>query len=65
MSIFSHEFGARVILKLLMDKGIVTQAEWISACQEVNKWFVNLHTKIYDEEFEPTVVDFTPDIDTE
>lgn len=59
MSIFSHEYGARVLLKILMDKGIITTSEWMSACLEVNKWFVSLHTQDYDEDWEPPYLDFT------
>ncbi len=60
-SIFANEFGARVLLKILMDKGIVTPEEWASACKEVNQWFVDLHTLEYDEEHQPQNLDFTPD----
>ena len=60
-SIFANEFGARVLLKILMDKGIVTPEEWASACEEVNQWFVDLHTLEYDEEHQPQNLDFTPD----
>ena len=60
-SIFANEFGARVLLKILMDKGIVTPEEWASACKEVNQWFVDLHTLEYDEEHHPQNLDFTPD----
>lgn len=60
-SIFANEFGARVLLKILMDKGIVTPEEWASACKEVNKWFVDLHTLEYDEDCQPQKLDFTPD----
>ena len=60
-SIFANEFGARVLLKILMDKGIVTPEEWASACKEVNQWFVDLHTLEYDEEHQPQNLGFTPD----
>ena len=60
-SIFANEFGARVLLKILIDKGIVTPEEWASACKEVNQWFVDLHTLEYDEEHQPQNLDFTPD----
>ena len=60
-SIFANEFGARVLLKILMDKGIVTNEEWVAGCLEMNKVFVDLHTQEYDEEFEPVSLDFTPE----
>lgn len=46
-SIFANEFGARVLLKILMDKGIVTNEEWVAGCLEMNKVFVDLHTQEY------------------
>lgn len=57
----ANEFGARVLLKILMDKGIVTNEEWVAGCLEMNKVFVDLHTQEYDEEFEPVSLDFTPE----
>lgn len=60
-SIFANEFGARVLLKILMDKGIITNEEWVAGCIEMNKIFVDLHTHDYDEQYEPCTLDFTPD----
>lgn len=60
-SIFANEYGARVLLKILMDKGIITTEEWVSGCLEMNKTFVDLHTQEYDERFEPDLLDFTPE----
>lgn len=61
-SIVANELGARAILKILMDKGIVTNEEWINAIQFYTERFVDLHASdAYDDPYEPDFIDFTPD----
>ncbi len=60
-NIFANEYGARVLLKILMDKGIITNEEWVAGCREMNKIFVDLHTHDYDEAYEPNFLNFTPE----
>lgn len=59
-SMFAHELGARALLKILIDKGLITHEEWISAITDVTERFVDLHVQEYDEEYEPDFLDFTP-----
>lgn len=60
-NIFANEFGARVLLNILIKKGIITNEEWVAGCLEMNKIFVDLYTQDYDETYEPDFLDFTPE----
>lgn len=57
---FAHELGARALLKILIDKGVITHEEWVSAITDVTERFVDLHVREYHEEHEPDFLDFTP-----
>ncbi|PYG86707.1 hypothetical protein LY28_02733 [Ruminiclostridium sufflavum DSM 19573] len=59
-SIFANEIGARALLKILMDKGIITLEEWNNAIHFVTERFVDLHVHDYDELSEPDFLDFNP-----
>lgn len=58
-SIVAEELGARALLKILMDKGIISLEEWNDAVQFVTERFVDLHTHDFDESTEPDFLDFT------
>lgn len=61
-SIVANELCARAVLKILMDKGIVTGEEWRDAIQFMTERYVDLHMDgIFEEEYEPDVIDLRPD----
>ena len=60
-SMVANELGARALLKILIDKGVITHEEWVSAITDVTERFVDLHVQEYDEEYEPDFLNFTPD----
>ncbi len=59
-SMVANELGARALLQILIDKGVITHEEWVSAITDVTERFVDLHVHEYDEEHEPDFLDFTP-----
>lgn len=44
-SMFVHELGARALLNILLEKGIITLDEWMRAIGDVTEKFVELHTE--------------------
>jgi hypothetical protein len=59
-SMVADEIGARALLKILMDKGIVTLEEWNDAIQFMTEQFISQHTHNFDDLAEPDFLDFTP-----
>lgn len=59
-SMVARELGARALLKILMDKGIVTLEEWTDAIQFMTERFVDLHVHDFDDFYEPDFLDFQP-----
>lgn len=57
-SMFANELGARALLKILMDKGLITNDDWVNAIKSVTESFVSLHTQDFDDLYEPDFIDF-------
>lgn len=48
-AMFAHELGARAILKILMDKKIISLEEWNDAIGLFTEQFVDLHVEDFGE----------------
>lgn len=59
-SMVGNELCAKALLKILIEKGIITSDEWCSAVQFMTEQFVEQHTHDFDDLFEPDFLDFTP-----
>lgn len=59
-SMVSNELCARALLKILMDKGIVTNDEWIAAIKSVTESFVSRHIYDFEDLYEPDFISFVP-----